>query len=238
MSSPLRRLGRWVLPLAAVLASGPSVKAGPITPADPAVPLTFDTAAGEAYSLVTQDPWTLLFDDRTFSSDDESALALLDGRRGGREGFVTTVRIAGEHGQRELDDVRRAIATAHVWSPVTFLRGMLRVQDWSPVVLSEDESGGRLVPVPVWSDDAPREPRQFSPRLRYHAPVGPHTTSLLPGRPGSGSRSGSGHDWTAEFSTDGISSLPERAQSIPAPPAAVLTLLGLAAWYARRTRRQ
>jgi hypothetical protein len=225
--------------LAVVLVCGAaSATAGPITPADPAVPLTFDTAAGTSFSLVTQDAWSLLFDDRTFSSDEESALALLESPRGRRNGFRVTVGMAGGRSGVEMDDVRHAIAASHVWSPLGYFRSLPRIVDWSPIVLSEDESSGRLQQASAWPEDARRAPRRVAARLRYHAPAGLQTTTLLPTRPGSSSASGAGDDFNLDFATNGVPALGERAQSIPAPPATILTLLGLAAWYARRTRRR
>lgn len=239
MSSPLRRISRWVLPLAVGLVCDTAfVLAGPIAPADPAVPLTFDTAAGMSYSLVTQEPWSLLFDDRTFSSDDDSAMALLEGRRGGRNGYMVTVRMAGGPSPVEMEDARRAVAASHVWSPLGYLRSLPRVLDWSPVVLSDDESSAGFRRLPALPDDARRAPRQSSTRLHYHAPAAAQTTSLLPTRPGSRSGSGAGDDLDFDFATHGATGLGDRAQSIPAPPTTVLTLLGLAAWYARRARRR
>ncbi len=238
MSSPFVRFGGWARPLALVLVCGAtSATAGPIAPADPSVPLTFDTAAGVSYSLVTQAPWSLLFDERTFSSEEESALALLEGGRNRRDGLALTMRMAGGRSQVDMDDVRRAVAGSHVWSPLGYLRNLPRVLDWSPVVLSEDESVGELRRVSASPDPAHRTPQRVSGRLHYLAPASPQATSLLPARPGSRTGAGGRDELDFDFPANGVAGLADRAQSIPAPPATVLTLLGLAVWYARRTRR-
>lgn len=213
------------------------VLAAPFVPTDPACPLTFDTAAGSSHSLVSVAGWSLIFDEGALAPTDEGALSLVPGGRDRGDSFTSAVRLAGGNHRIALDDVQHAISRAHVWDPRNFLTALTgRVADWSPLVFSDDSRtfgspssdrlvrGGGTLRVFV---DTPN-------RLTYRAPRGPAVESLLPSRPGRRTPSGGGEGFSLDLGPGGTVALLDTTQTIPAPPAALLTLLGVGAWLARR----
>lgn len=232
--------GRLRACLLALLAFGsiPSnVFAGPIEPGSPNLAVTFDVNAGQAYSLVVTGPWSLLFDDHALTVAEESAWPLLPGGRDRSEPLGPAFQMAGGRRLPQLDDVRRSVLSHHVWSPAAFLPTPMRTIDWSPLVLSTDAvDGGRAGTIMAFRARLTRGAASGATRLQYLAPAALHVTTLLPTRPGT-STPGRGTGAELDLNVGTLAQL-DSPSTIPAPPAAVLTVLGVGGWMLRRLRRR